>query len=97
MLIINRKMGESMIIGDNLWLIVLDIQEKCIKLGLGLLDDKSILSVSTLKLDERLKVGKDLTIIAVQIRGKQAKIGIDSHRDIQILRGELYDKDRDAY
>jgi carbon storage regulator len=97
LLIINRKIGESLIIGDNLRITVLDIQGKCIQLRLGFVEDKLILPVSTLKLDERLKVGKDLTISVVQIRGKQAKIGIDSHRDIQILRGELYDKDRDAY
>jgi sRNA-binding carbon storage regulator CsrA len=97
LLIISRKIGESLIIGDNLRITVLNIQEKCIQLGLGPLEDKSMLSVSTLNLDERLKVGKDLTIMAVQIRGKQAKIGINSQRDIQILRGELYKKNRDAY
>jgi carbon storage regulator len=97
LLIINRKLSESLVIGDNLLITVLDIQGTRIQLRLGLLEEKSILSVCTIKLDERLKVGNDLTITVVQIRGKQAKIGIDSHRDIQILRGELYNKDRDAY
>ena len=90
MLIISRKIAESLIIGDNLRITVMNIQGKCIQLKLGLLDDKLGLPVFTLKLDERLKVGKDLTIMLVQIRGKQAKIGIDFHSDIQILREELY-------
>ncbi len=89
MLIINRNIGESLIIGDNLRITVLNIQGKRIQLGLEDLGDKLILPVSTLKLDERLKVEKDLTIMVVQVRGKQVKMGIDSPQDIQILRGEL--------
>jgi carbon storage regulator CsrA len=92
LLIINRNIGESLIIGDNLRITVLDIQGKRIQVRLEDLEDKLILPVSTLKLDKRLRVGKDLTIMVVQVRGKQVKIGIDSPGDIQILRGELYDK-----
>jgi carbon storage regulator CsrA len=97
LLIINRNKGECLIIGGNLRITVLDIQGKCIQLGLEDLEDKLILTVSTLELDERLKVGKDLTIMVVQVRGKQVKLGIDSPRDIQILRGELYNTDTAVY
>jgi carbon storage regulator len=92
LLIVTRNLGESLVIGDNLRITVLDIQGKRIQLRLVNLKDKLILPVSTLKLDERLKVGNDLTIMVVQIRGQQVKMGIDSPRDIKILRGELYDK-----
>jgi carbon storage regulator len=97
LLIISRNIGESLIIGNNLRITVMDIQSKCVQLGLEGLGDKIILPVSIIKLDERLKVENDLTIIVVQIRGKQVKIGIDSPRDIQILREELCEKDKGIY
>jgi carbon storage regulator CsrA len=97
LLIINRNIGENLIIGDNLRITVLDIQGKHIQLGFEDLEDKLILPVSTLRLNQRLKVGKDLTIMVAQIRGKQVKLGIDFPRDIQILRGELYNKDKAVY
>ncbi len=90
-------MGESLIIADNLRISILNIQGKRIQLGLEDLENKAILPVSTLKLDERLKIRNDLSIMVVQVRGKQVKIGIDSPGDIQILRGELYDKDKAVY
>jgi len=44
------------------------------------------------KTDEEIKIGPDITIKVLSISENQVKIGITAPDDIQIYRGEIYEK-----
>lgn len=44
------------------------------------------------KTDEEIKIGPDITIKVLSISENQVKIGITAPNDIQIYRGEVYEK-----
>ncbi|MEJ5350733.1 MAG: carbon storage regulator CsrA [Melioribacteraceae bacterium] len=44
------------------------------------------------KTDEEIKIGPDITIKVLSISENQVKIGITAPNDVQIYRGEVYEK-----
>lgn len=48
--------------------------------------------ILTRKIEEEVKIGSNITIKIISISDNQMKIGIDAPADVQIFRGEVYDK-----
>lgn len=48
--------------------------------------------ILTRKQNEEIRINKDIIIKVLAINDNQIKIGIDAPLNIEILRGELYDK-----
>lgn len=48
--------------------------------------------VLTRKINEEIKLGSDITIKIISISESQVKIGIEAAKNVQILRGEIYEK-----
>jgi carbon storage regulator CsrA len=92
LLIINRTPGQTIMIGDNLRITLLDIQGKQIQLGLEDLANKTIFPTISAEFNQKIQMGNGGSILVVQVRGKQVKLGIDFPPNILVLRGELYEK-----
>ncbi|HOI28392.1 MAG TPA: carbon storage regulator CsrA [Melioribacteraceae bacterium] len=48
--------------------------------------------ILTRKIEEEVKIGSDITIKILSISDNQIKIGIDAPNNVQIFRGEVYNK-----
>jgi len=48
------------------------------------------------KINEEIKINNDVTIKIISISENQVKIGIDAPKEMQIYRGEIYDKVRES-
>ncbi len=48
--------------------------------------------VLTRKINEEIRLGSEITIKIISISENQVKIGIEAERNIQILRGEIYER-----
>lgn len=44
------------------------------------------------KIDEEIKIGTEITIKILSLSDNQVKVGISAPGEIQIYRGEVYDK-----
>ena len=44
------------------------------------------------KLGEKIHVGKDIVITLCRLRPGHARIGVQAPRDVEIMRGELVDR-----
>ncbi len=52
--------------------------------------------VLTRKIDEEINIGSDVKIRILAISENQIKIGIEAPKDIQIYRGEVFNKVKDT-
>lgn len=48
--------------------------------------------ILTRKIDEEIKIGTEITIKILSLSDNQVKVGISAPGEIQIYRGEVYDK-----
>ncbi len=48
--------------------------------------------ILTRKIEEEIKIGSDITIKILSISDNQIKIGIEAPGNVQIFRGEVYNK-----
>lgn len=46
------------------------------------------------KCGEEIKIGDDITITVTRISRNRVRLGIDAPKDVPILRGELYEKNK---
>ena len=44
------------------------------------------------KKGEEIKISSDITLTILSVSENQIKVGIDAPKDVEILRGELYNK-----
>ena len=44
------------------------------------------------KKGEEIKIGSDITLTILSVSENQIKVGIDAPKNVEILRGELYNK-----
>ncbi|MDF1611224.1 MAG: carbon storage regulator CsrA [Stygiobacter sp.] len=52
--------------------------------------------VLTRKINEEIKIGSDITIKIITTSDNQVKIGFEAPKNIQILRGEVYEKIKES-
>lgn len=52
--------------------------------------------VLTRKINEEIKIGSDITIKIISSSDNQVKIGFEAPKNIQILRGEVYEKIKES-
>lgn len=52
--------------------------------------------VLTRKINEEVKIGSDITIKIITTSDNQVKIGFDAPKNVQILRGEVYEKIKES-
>jgi carbon storage regulator len=52
--------------------------------------------VLTRKINEEIKIGSDITIKIITTSDNQVKIGFEAPKNIQILRGEIYEKIKES-
>lgn len=52
--------------------------------------------VLTRKVNEEIKIGSDITIKIITTSDNQVKIGFEAPKNIQILRGEVYEKIKES-
>ena len=85
MLVLTRREGEGLLIGNDIRVTVLIIFEKRIKLQLKDLENKVI----TCRLGATTPIRGDITIKVVDIDQKQVKLGIEAPKDMKIDRDEV--------
>lgn len=92
MLILMRRVGEALVIGDDLKIVVT-----------GLNSDKAFLEVADVagdavsvpvnrKTQQSLVLFDDAVIHILEINGNQVKIGIEAPRSVSVHREEIYNK-----
>ena len=84
MLVLTRREGEGLLIGNDIRVTVLIIFEKRIKLQLKDLENKVI----TCRLGATTPIRGDITVKVVDIDQKQVKLGIEAPKDMKIDREE---------
>jgi sRNA-binding carbon storage regulator CsrA len=84
MLVLTRREGEGLLIGDDVRVTVLIVFEKRIKLQLKDLENKII----TCRLGSTTPIRGDITVKIVDIDQKQVKLGIEAPKDMKIDREE---------
>ena len=85
MLVLTRREGEGLLIGNDIRVTVLIIFEKRIKLQLKDLENKVI----TCHLGTTTLIRGDITVKVVDIDQKQVKLGIEAPKDMKIDRDEV--------
>ena len=85
MLVLTRREGEGLLIGNDIRVTVLIIFEKRVKLQLKDLENKVI----TCRLGATTPIRGDITIKVVDIDQKQVKLGIEAPKDMKIDRDEV--------
>jgi carbon storage regulator len=88
MLVLTRRLGESIIIGDDITITVLNISKD--QLDLGVNNSESL----TINLQETVSISDGITVTAVKIDKTQVKLGINAPDDVAINREEVYKKDQ---
>ncbi len=88
MLVLARRLDESVIIGDDIKLTVLNIDKSQIKLSVN---DSEVV---TLDLQETITIKDGITVKLVKIISNQVKLGIEAPEDVTINREEVYMKDQ---
>ena len=84
MLVLTRREGEGLLIGNDIRVTVLIVFEKRIKLQLKDLENKVI----TCRLGATTPIRGDITVKVVDIDQKQVKLGIEAPKDMKIDREE---------
>ena len=84
MLVLTRREGEGLLIGNDIRVTVLIIFEKRVKLQLKDLENKII----TCRLGSTTPIRGDITVKIVDIDQKQVKLGIEAPKDMKIDREE---------
>ena len=84
MLVLARREGEGLLIGNDIRVTVLIIFEKRIKLQLKDLENKVI----TCRLGATTPIRDDITVKVVDIDQKQVKLGIEAPKDMKVDREE---------
>ncbi|MBT6045845.1 MAG: carbon storage regulator [Candidatus Scalindua sp.] len=85
MLVLTRREGEGLLIGNDIRVTVLIILEKRVKLQLKDLENKVI----TCRLGVTTPIRGDITVTVVDIDQKQVKLGIEAPKDMKIDRDEV--------
>ena len=85
MLVLTRREGEGLLIGNDIRVTVLIIFEKRVKLQLKALENKVI----TCRLGVTTPIRGDITVTVVDIDQKQVKLGIEAPKDMKIDRDEV--------
>ena len=88
MLVLARRQGESLIIGDDTKVTVLNIGENQIKLGVN--DSGGVI----INLQESISIRDGIKVKLVKIDKTQVKLGIEAPADVTINREEVYKKDQ---
>ena len=84
MLVLTRREGEGLLIGNDIRVTVLIVFEKRIKLQLKDLENKVI----TCRLGATTPIRGDITVKIVDIDQKQVKLGIEAPKDMKVDREE---------
>ena len=84
MLVLTRREGEGLLIGNDIRVTVLIVFEKRIKLQLKDSENKVI----TCRLGATTPIRGDITVKVVDIDQKQVKLGIKAPKDMKIDREE---------
>ena len=90
MLVLARRQGESLIIGDDMKITVLNIGENLIKLGVN--NSEGI----SLGLQETITIKDGIIVKVVKIDKTQIKLGIEAPEGVAIHREEVYKKDQEG-
>ena len=85
MLVLTRREGEGLLIGNDIRVTVLIVFEKRIKLQLKDLENKVI----TCRLGATTPIRGDITVKVVDIDQKQVKLGIEAPKDMKVDRDEV--------
>ena len=85
MLVLTRREGEGLLIGNDIRVTVLIVFEKRIKLQLKNLENKVI----TCRLGATTPIRDDISVKVVDIDQKQVKLGIEAPKDMKIDRDEV--------
>ena len=88
MLVLTRRQGESLRIGDDIKITVLIIYKTQIKLGVN--DSEGL----TINLQESIPIRNGITVKLVKTDKTQVKLGIEAPEDVTINREEVYKKDQ---
>ncbi len=96
MLIIARRVGETIIIDDWLRVTVLKIEGQTIELGLEDRSNKISLQNISVSLYQKIQISEAASIVFTGKKGKQIHLGIETLPYSKVLREELDQENRDS-
>lgn len=89
MLVLSRKLGENVRIGDFLMVTILNIRAGRVQLALN----QQTADEAEWKIEGQVTtVAPNVTVMVTLIRTRRVKLGIEAPPEIKIHRGEVYDR-----
>lgn len=92
MLILTRRIGEALVIGDDVRVSLLRLDDGLFQIGLDHPDGKTVTTCVYRETGEELVLLGGVVIRILNMNGNQVKIGIDAPRSISVHREEIYNK-----
>jgi sRNA-binding carbon storage regulator CsrA len=89
MLVLSRRLGESVVVNDRLVLTVAFLADDYAELSLINIDGTFVGSFNVHR-DEWIRLTDDVQVIVVQFEGEKLRLGIDGAPHDRIHRGEFW-------
>ncbi len=96
MLTVQRRVGESILIGEDLRLRLLEIEEDVVRIRIELLGGRRSFEFWT-GFKEEFRLDDSVTAKITRTDGNRARFSINAERHIRILRSELDDRGEDLH
>jgi carbon storage regulator CsrA len=91
MLVINRKRGESITIGDDITVTITSVQRDCVTLDIAAPAPAVVVRKDRWLAGQSLCVGENVEIVMTGIRGQCAHVGIIAPRSMSVRRESTHD------
>jgi sRNA-binding carbon storage regulator CsrA len=89
MLVLSRRLGESVVINGQLVLTVAFLAEDCVNLSLINVGGSFLCSV-TARANESVRFTDDVQVVAIRFEGENVRLGVDGPIDSTFHRGEFW-------
>ncbi len=87
MLVLTRLPGDSVLIGDEVEITLVEIQGSKVRIGIGDPTTGSEGQQALLSPDETISIGSNIEVLLVDITGNIARLGITAPQEVGIRRG----------
>ena len=90
MLVLTRHAHESIVIGDDIEITILEVSGKTVELGINAPRAAKLPTILALPVDESMKIGDTVEVTILGVSGKTIKLGVSAPKDVSVHRSEVY-------